>query len=280
MGYNKKRKFSALLVHVALIAVCLICVFPVIWMTLISFKSVHESMTGFASILPSDPTVANYIRVVEIMPNLPWNFLNNVFVSIMGTVTTLFFCSLAGFAFAKYRFPGKQALFLFVLATMMVPQEIGIIPVFLIYRNLHLINSLWGLIIPRIATAVGIFYMTQYMRDVPTEVLEAARIDGCTDFRIYWQIVCPIVKSGLASWATLTMITRWNDFFWPLVLLRNAKKYTLMVAIALLPTSDGLSTPWPIVMSGTTLAVVPVVIAYFIVQKLQIANVTAGAVKG
>lgn len=260
--------------------VCLICLFPILWIVMISVKPVTESMMGISAIIPKRLTFENYKHVLELIPNLPVNFFNNVFVSLVGTVTTLFFCSLAGFAFAKYEFPGRNFLYLFLLATMMIPQETGVIPLFIIFRNMGLINSLWGLIIPRLATAVGIFYMTEYMRDVPYEIIEAARMDGCSEFRIYWRIVCPIIKPGLASWAMLTMIARWNDFFWPLILLRNSKKYTLMVAISLLPSSDGLSTPWPTIMAGVSIAVFPVLIAFVVLQRLQVVNVAAGAVKG
>lgn len=277
----KGKRTGFVILEYSLIAlVCLICLFPIIWIVLISLKPVTESMMGLSAIIPRGLTLDNYKRVVELIPNLPINFFNNVFVSLVGTVTTLFFCSLAGFAFAKYEFPGRNFLYLFLLAAMMIPQETGVIPLFIIFRNMGLINSLWGLIIPRLATAVGIFYMTEYMRDVPYEIMEAARMDGCSEFMIYARIVCPIIKPGLASWAMLTMIARWNDFFWPLILLRNSKKYTLMVAISLLPSSDGLSTPWPTIMAGVSIAVFPVVIAYLIIQRFQVINVAAGAVKG
>lgn len=198
----------------------------------------------------------------------------------MGTLTTLFFCSLAGFAFAKYRFPARNALFYFVVATMTIPAEVGSIPLFLIMRNLDLINNLWSLILPRLATAVGVFYLRQYMMEVPDEILEAARIDGCRDFGIFVRVVCPIVKPALASWASLTLIARWNDFFWPLLFLNKSSKYTLMVSVSMLPLSDGLATPWQVILSGTTLVIVPSIVIYLFMQTFQKEGATAGAVKG
>ena len=195
-------------------------------------------------------------------------------------VMSLFFCALAGFAFAKYRFPGREALFYFVIATMMITPEVGSVPLFIIMRKIGMINSLWSLIIPRIATAVGIFYMRQYIMDVPDEIVEAARIDGCSEFGIFARVVVPVIKPALASWASLTVIARWNDFFWPLLFLRKTSKYTLMVSVSMLPTSDGLSTPWQVVLAGTTLVIVPSILLYLVMQMFQKEGLTAGAVKG
>ena len=166
---GRKKRYFAVVEFFLIVLVCLVCLFPIVWIVLISVKPVTESMMGISAIIPKGFTLENYKRVLKLIPNLPVNFFNNVFVSLVGTVSTLFFCSLAGFAFAKYEFPGRNFLYLFLLATMMIPQETGVIPLFIIFRKMGLVNSLWGLIIPRLATAVGIFYMTEYMRDVRSE---------------------------------------------------------------------------------------------------------------
>ena len=147
-------------------------------------------------------------------------------------------------------------------------------------RRLHLINSLWSLIVPKIATAVGIFYMRQYILDVPDELLEAARIDGCKDFGIFNKIMFPVIVPALISWASLTIVARWNDFFWPMLFLRKAEKYTLMISISLLPVSDGLSTPWPVILAGTTVVIIPIIVVYLIFQMMQKYGSLSGAVKG
>lgn len=208
------------------------------------------------------------------------NTFNSVFTTLVGTVSSLFFCALAGFAFAKYRFPGRNLLFYSVIATMLVPPEVGAVPLFIIMKKLNLINSLWSLIIPRIATAVGIFYMNQYISDVPDELVEAARIDGCGDFKIFTKVILPVIKPAMASWASVTLIARWNDFFWPLLYLRKQAKYTLMVTISLLPVSEGLSTPWPVILAGTTLVIIPIIVMYLLLQTMQKGGSFAGAVKG
>lgn len=163
---------------------------------------------------------------------------------------------------------------------MLVPAEVGAVPLFIIMKKLNLVNSLWSLIIPKIATAIGIFYMNQYISDVPDELIEAAKIDGCSDFGIFARVVVPIIKPALASWGAVTLISRWNDFFWPLLYLRKQSKYTLIVTISLLPISEGLSTPWPVILAGTTLVTIPIIALYLILERFQKGGSFAGAVKG
>jgi len=279
MVYRRKQTTVSFLIHTVLIIISFLCIMPILWMCLISLKPSSETLSGIHSIWVSDPTFENYRRLFETIPVLQ-NAFNSIFTTIMGTVTSLFFCSLAGFAFAKYKFPGRDFLFYFVIATMLVPPETGAVPLFVIMKKLNLINSLWSLVIPRIATAVGIFYMHQYICDVPDELVEAAKIDGCKDFMIFIKIILPVIKPALASWAAVTLIARWNDFFWPVLYLRKQVKYTLMVTISLLPVSEGLSTPWPVILSGTTLVIIPIVVLYLLLQTLQKAGAMAGAVKG
>lgn len=279
MGYHKKKKVNSFWIHLILCIIVFFCVFPIIWMCFISLKSPSESISGFHSLWVNHPTLANYKKLFDTIP-LGANFFNSVFTTLIGTVTTLFFCALAGFAFAKFKFPGRNTLFYFVIATMLVPPEVGAVPLFVIMRKLNLINSLWSLIIPRVATAVGIFYMTQYISDVPDELVEAAHMDGCSDFKIFCKIILPVIKPALASWASVTLIARWNDFFWPLLFLRKTLKYTMMVSISLLPVSEGLSTPWPVILAGTTLVILPIVVLYLLLQTFQKAGIMAGAVKG
>ena len=279
MNMKTKKRLTGIAVHLIMAVIVVVCLFPVLWMCIISVKTVGESITGFNALRVETPTLANYRRLFELIP-LGQNLYNSLFSTILGTVTSLFFCALAGFAFAKYRFPGREALFYFVIATMMITPEVGSVPLFIIMRKIGMINSLWSLIIPRIATAVGIFYMRQYIMDVPDEIVEAARIDGCSEFGIFARVVVPVIKPALASWASLTVIARWNDFFWPLLFLRKTSKYTLMVSVSMLPTSDGLSTPWQVVLAGTTLVIVPSILLYLVMQMFQKEGLTAGAVKG
>ncbi len=279
MNYRVKQKIGRFAKYLILGILVFVCIFPIVWMCMISVKSITESISGFNSLKVSNPTFGNFTRLFQQIPIMS-NLFNSIFSTTMGTLTTVFFCALAGFAFAKYKFPGRDFLFLFVIATMLIPPEVGAIPQFIIMRKLGLINSLWSLVVPRIATAVGIFYMRQYIKDVPNELIEAAHIDGCKDFAIFYRIILPVIKPALASWASLTIVARWNDFFWPLLFLRNTSKYTLMVSISLLPVSDGLSTPWQVILAGTTIVILPIILVYLILQRSHRADLTAGAVKG
>lgn len=274
-----KKTAWTMLVYGIMILLVAVCIFPVLWMCIISLKTVGESISGFNALRIQQPTFANYQRLYQLIP-LWQNLYNSMFTTVIGTVTSLFFCALAGFAFAKYRFPGRTMLFYFVIATMMITTEVGAVPLFIIMRRVGMINSLWSLIVPRIATAVGIFYMRQYITAVPDEIIEAARIDGCNDFGIFARVVLPVIKPALASWASLTVIARWNDFFWPLLFLRKSSKYTLMVSVSMLPTSDGLSTPWQVVLAGTSLVIIPSILLYLLMQMFQKDGLMAGAVKG
>jgi ABC-type glycerol-3-phosphate transport system permease component len=262
-----------------MIFVVIISLFPVLWMCLISIKAIGEKVSGFNALIVRNPTLSNFSRLFQIIPI--WsNLYNSLFTTVIGTLTTLFFCALAGFAFAKYRFPGRNWLFYFVVATMMISAEAGAIPLFVIMKKIGLINSLWSLILPRVATAVGIFYLRQYMLEVPDELIDSARIDGCKDFAIFTRVVVPIIQPALASWASITVIARWNDFFWPLLFLNKNTKYTLMVSVSMLPVSDGLATPWPVILAGTTLVIIPSIILYLCMQFFQKPESFAGAVKG
>lgn len=276
---KQDRRRTSIMVHTMLVVIVFLAIFPVVWMLAVAVKPVTESLSGFRAMFTLQPTINNFKGVIRIIP-IGQNMMNSIFTAVVGMASTLFFCALAGFAFAKFDFPGRKFLFYFLIATMLIPPEVGIIPLFIIMRHLRLINSLWSLIIPRAATAIGIFYMRQYIMSIPTEIIEAARIDGSSDFRTFLQIVLPMIKPGLASWASLTLIVRWNDFFWPLILIRSREKFTLMLSIAQLPVSEGLSTPWPVIMAGTTIAVIPIMLLYFLLQKLQLGGLTDGAVKG
>jgi ABC-type glycerol-3-phosphate transport system permease component len=258
---------------------CAVSVFPLLWMLGTSIKPVSEPIGGLASMIPRSPTLENYQRVSTLLP-LARNTFNSFVVATAGTLSTVFLCALGGFAFAKYRFPGRDGLFLFLLATMMIPPEVGIVPTFIIMRKLHWINNYLALIVPRAATAIGIFYMRQYIMSFPTEVMEQGRLDGCKELRIFWQLVLPSITPALAAWASISFIARWNDFMWPLLLMRSKQMYTLMVSIAVLPVSEGLSTPWPVIMAGSMIGVLPLMIVYFVLQRFQVSGLMLGAVKG
>ena len=275
---NHKKAMSSAITYGVLVLITIVCLFPIVWMCLISIKDTSESITGFNSILVTHPTLGNFKRLFEMIP-VGQNTFNSVFTTIMGTVTSLFFCALAGFAFAKYKFPGKTVLFYFVIATMLVPPEVGSVPLFIIMKKVGLINSLWSLVIPRIATAVGIFYMNQYITDVPDELVEAARIDGSGEFRTFNSIVLPIMKPAIAVQAIFTFVGSWNNYFVPALVIQSKSKMTVPILIATLRGADYMNFDMGKIYMMITVAIVPIIIVYLLLSKFIIAGVTLGGVK-
>ena len=222
--------------------------------------------------------VQNYNELLDALPF--WNALFNSFaISTIHTVFVLFFCSLAGYGFAKFQFPGREPLFGFLLATLMVPGSIGIIPLFIVFRNLHWIDTWYPLIIPGIANAFGIFWMRQYITSaVPVDMMDAARIDGAHEFRIYWNIVVPVIVPALAALAILTFMGKWNDFQLPLLILKDEAKYTLPVALSTLQSLRG--TEKGVQILGAAGAIVPILTVFILASRQFMSGLTAGAVKG
>ena len=275
-----KKHWGKVGLHLSLLFFSFLAFFPLLWVLLTAFQPTDSGVSFvLGDIIKKGVTFKNFARVTELIP-LAQNFWNTLVSSVIGTLLTLFFCSLAGFAFAKYRFPGNNFLFLFLLLTMVIPTEVTIVPLFIVMRKLGWINNLLSLIIPRAATAVGIFYMRQYISACPTELLERARIDGCREFGIFTRIVLPVISPALASWGAISLIARWNDFILPKIFLRAPDKQTLMVSISLLPVSEGLSTPWPVIMAGVAIATLPLIVAFVALQRYDIADIMAGANKG
>lgn len=204
---------------------------------------------------------------------------NSLFVSSMVTVSVVFFCTLAGYAFAKYEFPFKNALFVFVIATLIVPQQLGVLPTYVIMAKLHWIDSYKALIVPAMVNAFGIFWMRQYITSaVPTELIEAGRIDGGGHFRIFWNIAVPVITPAMATLGILNFMTVWNDFFWPLVVLKNKEHYTIQIALQqLFTTRDGLD--YGMIMSATFTATLPLLIVFLLFSRWVIAGLTSGAIK-
>jgi multiple sugar transport system permease protein len=197
----------------------------------------------------------------------------------MATVTTMFFASLAGFAFAMYEFRFKRALFGLLITSLLIPPLLGIIPYYLIIQYLGWLNTPRALWVPAMASAFGIFLMRQYVASsMPRELLDAGRIDGASEFRIYWSIALPIIRPGLATLGMLTFIGQWNNFLGPLVVLNQRESYTIPVALRTL--QGQIQTDWGAIMTGTALAVLPLLIIFVFASKQVIEGLVAGSVKG
>ena len=204
------------LLHVALIAGGLVTLFPLLWMFSASLMSNGEATTYPAHVIPHAPTLEQY-RALFVRLNIGRAFLSSATISILTTLFSLFFNSMAGYAFARLRFRGRDRMFTLLLAALVIPAQVGMLPLFLLMKSIGLVNTYWGVIIPSLASVFGIFLIRQFMLSIPQELLEAARIDGAGEWRIYWSVVMPLARPILATLAIFTFIGSWNDFLGPLL---------------------------------------------------------------
>jgi ABC-type glycerol-3-phosphate transport system permease component len=260
-----------------LILLALITTFPFYIMLVTSTHRSVDILTIPPPLWFGSSLVQNYNELIDALPF--WNALwNSVAIASIHTALVLFFCSLGGYGFAKFVFPGREPLFAFLLATLMVPGVIGLIPSFVIMRMLGWIDTWYPLIIPGVANAFGIFWMRQYINSsIPNDMMDAGRIDGAHEFRIYWNIVVPVITPALAALAILTFMGSWNSFQWPLLILKEEAKYTLPVALSTLRSLRG--TELGVQILGATGAILPILIVFLIASRQFIAGITAGAVK-
>jgi len=263
-------------IHLLLFLGIAITLAPFIWMISTSFKSAESVFTYPPQWIPEHPTLEQYQRLFREVNFLQF-FKNSVIVAFGITLFSLFLNSLGGYAFAKYRFPGREKIFALLLATMMVPGQITMIPVFLMLKSVGLINSYWGLIIPAGASAFGIFLMRQFITTIPNDLIESARIDGCSEFRIYWTIILPLCKPVLAALGIFTFMGSWNAFLWPLIVMIKENMYTLPVALANL--SGQYATKFGLLMAGAVVVVTPVIIVFILAQRYVIRGVAVTGLK-
>jgi multiple sugar transport system permease protein len=263
-------------IHLLLLLGLAITLAPFIWMISTSFKSSESVFTFPPQWIPKHPTTEQYQKLFREVNFLQF-FKNSVIIAFGITLFSLFLNSLGGFAFAKYRFPGKEKIFALLLATLMVPAQITMIPVFLMLKTVGLINSYWGLIIPAGASAFGIFLMRQFITTIPNDLIESARIDGCSEFRIYWTIILPLCKPVVAALGIFTFMGSWNAFLWPLIVMIKENMYTLPVALANL--SGQYATKFGLLMAGAVVVVAPVIIVFIIAQRYVIKGVAVTGLK-
>ena len=269
---------SQFAIAAALIIGAFVMVLPFIWMVATSLsRQADISMPRTPSLWPPDPSLFNYQIATDNLPILRL-YLNSLVVVGVTTAGYVFFCSLAGYAFAKGRFPGKTWLFIAFLATLFIPFETRMIPLYLFMNQLHLTNTYWALILPFLAGGFGTFLMRQNISTIPDELIEAARLDGASEFRIFWMIILPLCKPTLATLAIINVIWRWNDVLWPLLVTSNRDLYTVTQGLALEGHSQGTYTG--VALATAVLAIAPVVIAYLFLQRYVIRSIVSSGVKG
>lgn len=276
----KKRLSRGTLFVVALV-IAVVCVFPLYWMIISSIRPNSDTFKTTLSLFPQRLTLENYAYVAGVI-DLPRIIFNSLMISIIRTLTTLFFASLAAFAFAKLRFRGRKPLFFLVLFTMAIPFDAIVLPSFMTMVSLDWVDTYIPLVIPFMADSFAIFMMRQYIKAVPTEMIESARIDGASYFRIYRSMVVPVITPAFITLTIFVFRNSWNDFLWPMIVIRNPANRTLMVSINALPPIDSQirDIPWGATMAGAVLATLPLLILFLCLQKYFINGAMEGAVKG
>jgi multiple sugar transport system permease protein len=263
-------------VHTILIASALAMVAPFIWQIITSLKSLSNATKVPPSLLP-EGRWDNYSKVFDVLP-FGHQFLNTVLMAGLRTIGQVLFCSMAAYAFARLRFPGRNVLFGVLLSVLMVPPQLFIIPQYQIMSSLGWLNSLQALVVPGLFSAFGVFLLRQFFLGLPKELEEAAAIDGAGPVRIYWSIVLPLARPGLVALALLVLLWSWNDLFWPLVVNTDPGKMTLSAGLASL--QGQFQTDYPVLMAGSLLASLPIIAIFTLLQRQFIQGIATSGIKG
>jgi len=268
-------RLSSVLIYLMLIAGGIVMIIPFVWMIATSLKPAKEVFLGY--FFPMAPTLENYVLVLNKVPFARW-YLNSLIVATCTTLSVAFFDSLTGFVLAKYEFPGKNVIFVFILSTLMVPTEMLVIPWFILSNNLNWVDTYWGIMFPGVITAFGTFLMKQFMEGVPSELLDAARMDGVSEFGLFWRIALPLVKPALAALCIFTFLGNWNAFLWPVIITEKMDMRTVPVGLAFFSGEAGSS--WELIMAGASMATVPVLIVFLFFQRQIIKGIALTGLKG
>lgn len=269
-----------LLIGLILAALSIAMFYPFFWLVFSSFKTGADIVSIPVKLLPREWTVSAYELVMDPnRANLPRAYLNSIIVTVGTVVTVLFTSSLGGYVFARLDFPGRRYLFYFVLSTTMVPFLTLLIPLYIVMRELHLLNTLWGLWVPAMFSSFGIFLCRQFIYGIPKELYESAKIDGASDFAIYRHIILPLTKPVLAVLTIFTFLAVFNDYLWPLVVLNEEQKLTLPLILSRMANRFG-GTDYQAVMAGSVLVSIPPLIVFIIFQRYIVRGIALTGLKG
>jgi multiple sugar transport system permease protein len=275
--FSLRRDAGTLVAYLILSAFAVVMVFPFLWMLSSSFKDVSQIYK--MKFLPSTPTLDNYKYILFRKGSLfPQWFLNSAIVAVCTTASVLFFDSLLGYTLSKFRFPGKKVIFLLVVSTLMIPTEMLVIPWYSMIRALKWSNSYWAIMFPGMMSAFGVYLMRQFMSTIPDDLIDAARVDGQGELRIFLTIVLPLVAPALATLAIFNFIGNWNAFLWPLIAASKPKMFTLPVGLANFSGEAG--SDWHYIMTGASVAMAPLVLVFLLFQKQIVKGIAMTGLKG
>ena len=271
-----KRTLLSVVLHAAIVLLAAVVIAPLAWMVSAAFMAPGEAQRLPLRLLPAVPTWSNFSAVVS-RSNLGRSFFNSLGLATVITCCGVVLNALAGYAFAKLRFPGRDRIFALLLAALAVPLQVVMLPLFLLMKNLSAVNTYWAVILPSLATIYGIFMVRQFAQSIPDSLLDAARIDGAGELRIFTSIILPTLKPVLATLAVFTFLSAWNDFMWPLIVLTGSEKYTMPVSLAILSSEHVMDAE--LMMAGAVATMLPVILVFAVLQKQLIGGIMGGAVK-
>lgn len=274
---KSKSNTKKLFIHLALLLGVGITVFPFLWMVLTSFKTVGEAMQIPPTFFLKKFLTDAYTQIISALP-FARVYLNTIISTVVTTVIQVLFCSMAAYAFARIEFPFKNAIFVLLLSVLMVPGQIFLIPQYQIIQKLGLLDTIPALFLPNLFSAFGTFLLRQFFMSLPKELEEAALLDGCNRYQIFWRIMLPLTKPGIVSLVIFTAKFAWNDFMWPLIVNTSPKMMTLGPALSTL--QGQYTTKYPMQMAGAVMAVIPIIVLFFIFQKQFIEGVAQSGIKG
>lgn len=275
---STQKKTLLVVASILLVAWTLVTVIPMYWMLVGSVQDSAMSASFRPQMIPEQLSLSPYERFFAKTDAWRWLY-NSLLIAVILTVTNVFFASLAGYAFAKLKFPGSQAVFWTLLGTMMIPAQVTLIPLYILMVNVFDLGDTYTAIILPAAVSVGnIFLMKQFMSTLPTSLIHAARIDACSEFGIFWKVILPMAKPGIAVLAIFTFVASWNEFFWPFLITNSNEMRTVQVGLASFVFAE--STDFGAMMAGATIGALPMIILFFSLQRYFLQGITIGAVKG
>ena len=264
-------------INVAIIIGTLVILAPFVWMLLTSLKLPWDIFTYPPKLLPQTPTLSNYAEVWRKVHFFTY-FKNSTIVVSIVTISSVILGGSAGFALGKYKFPGQKIIFILIISTLMIPAQITIIPLFLIASKLRVLDTYLGIALPDLSTAFGVFFMRQYVQSIPDELLDAARIDGSSEFYILWRIIFPLCKPALATTAIFVMFTTWNAFLWPLIVTNSVAMRTLPLGLSAFKNQFFIE--YGPLMSACFLSMLPLLVIFIVAQKQVIRSIASTGLKG
>jgi multiple sugar transport system permease protein len=274
---EKKTRPGHYLSFVFLLGAAIIALLPLYWMVVTALQQPTLTVSFPPEWFPSNPTFLNFQRFFGRPHVLTWT-TNSLIVALAVTGIQIFTCAMAGYAFAKKKFPGGNFLFYLYIASMMIPGQVTLVPLFLIMSRLNLLDTYAGLVLPGIAGPFGVFLMKQFISTLPTDLIEAATIDGCGEWLTFMKVILPLAKPGLAVLGIFTFMGQWNQFLWPLIITNSSSMRTLPVGLALL--QEELPMQYGLLMAGATYAAIPMIVIFLMFQKYFLRGITVGALKG